>query len=206
MRAAVLLIVLALHVALIFLFPVLRTSVPRSRDRQAASIEFFLPLPEASYPPEVTPPEPKPGLTGPKGVRRAPRVVESSRATPLPERQPDSKAVTPAPPDWRDELQIAANNELEREARQRQQPSPLAPHDFSGVKPGSTDDSRHEFGWSHAATHRVEGLPGGGWLVNINDNCAIAIVLMIMPVCKIGKIPARGDLFDKMKDAPETRP
>lgn len=82
----------------------------------------------------------------------------------------------------------------------------LAPHDFSGVQPGSTDDSRREFGWDHSATHRVEEIPGGGLLININERCAIAWVIFPFPVCKIGKIPPRGDLFDHMKDAPEARP
>jgi hypothetical protein len=108
----------------------------------------------------------------------------------------------PATPDWRRELQIAANSQMEAEERKRHQPSPLAPHDFSAAKPGSTDDSKPEFGWSHAATHRVEEIPTGGLLININDRCFIAWVIFPFPLCKVGKMPARGDLFQHMKDPP----
>jgi len=59
-----------------------------------------------------------------------------------------------------------------------------------------------DFGWSEARTHRVEMLPGGGTLVRLNDRCAVVIGLpLILPVCKFGKIPARGDLFKHMNEA-----
>ncbi len=78
----------------------------------------------------------------------------------------------------------------------------LAPHDFSGVTPGSTDTSKPEFGWSHAATHRVEGARGA-LIVNINDRCAIAFVFIFpMPMCKIGRMPANGALFVHMNEPP----
>jgi hypothetical protein len=99
-------------------------------------------------------------------------------------------------------MQIAANNEIEAEARRRQNPSLLAPHDFSGVKGGSTDDTKPRFAWDHAATHRVEEIPTGGLLININDRCAIAWVVVPFLFCRIGKIHAHGDLFGRMKDAP----
>ncbi len=99
-------------------------------------------------------------------------------------------------------MEIAANNAVENEERKRQKPSPLAPHDFSGVKPGSTDDSKPQFWWSHAATHRVEEIPMGGLLINVNDRCVIAWMILPMIGCRIGKIPARGDLLDHMKDTP----
>lgn len=106
-------------------------------------------------------------------------------------------------PDWRAQAQIAANDQIKAELRKRDQPSPLAPHDFSGARPGSTDDSRPKFGWYRAGTNRVEGTPGGGLLVNINDHCAVAILFIFpFPMCKVGKIPARGDLFDHMNEAP----
>ena len=57
--------------------------------------------------------------------------------------------------------------------------------------------------WNHARTHRVEALPGGVTVFNLNDHCAIAL-LWVVPFfgCQIGKIPARGDLFEHMRDAP----
>jgi hypothetical protein len=61
--------------------------------------------------------------------------------------------------------------------------------------------------WSRCASAssarlRVEAIEGGGILVRINDRCAIVITLLAMPVCQIGKKPARGDLFEHLDDAP----
>jgi len=57
--------------------------------------------------------------------------------------------------------------------------------------------------WNHARTHRVEALPGGVTVFNLNDHCAIAL-LWVVPFfgCQVGKIPSRGDLFEHMRDAP----
>jgi hypothetical protein len=44
-------------------------------------------------------------------------------------------------------------------------------------------------------THRVELLPAGGFVVNINDRCVIVLYIMIMPACRIGRISPRGDLL-----------
>ncbi len=198
MRVAMFVVVLVIHTALFLLFAALRTPAGRPVAAQVASIAFFVEPRRASA-----------ATAEPTRSRRTP----IPRATASPQRRPpqptESTAITPSPPfppDWRNELQIAANSQLAREERKRDQPSPLAPHDFSGVKPGSTADSRHEFGWNHAATHRVEAIPAGGVLININDRCAIAWLIFPVPVCRIGKIPVRGDLFEHLKDAPEARP
>jgi hypothetical protein len=66
----------------------------------------------------------------------------------------------------------------------------------------ATQKPKPEFGWSHARIHRVEPMEGGGFMVWISDNCFIAIGLMAMPMCKLGKKPARGDLFEHMDDPP----
>jgi hypothetical protein len=204
MRAAVFAVVLAIHVALFLLFSALRGTVLHSDDWQAPSVAFFLEPTAApatasqSIPAEQT-------LTHPTTRTPARPPVPAAMA---PQPQPETQAITPPAevPDWRHELQIAANNQIQSDARRRSQPSPLAPHDFSRVKPGSTDDTRREFGWSHAATHRVEEIPSGGLLIHLNERCAIAWVIFPFPVCQIGKIPTRGDLFDHMKDAPDTPP
>ena len=59
--------------------------------------------------------------------------------------------------------------------------------------------------WDYAATHRVEALPGGVTVINLNDHCAIAF-LWVLPIfgCSLGKIPARGDLFDHRQYAAES--
>jgi hypothetical protein len=61
--------------------------------------------------------------------------------------------------------------------------------------------SAPEFGWDHARTHRVEAMEGGGSILWINDRCFIVMYGMIpFPMCGIGKIPVRGDLFDRMRE------
>lgn len=57
-----------------------------------------------------------------------------------------------------------------------------------------------EFGWSHARTHRVESLPGGGLMVNVNDRCVVLVVPFPFLFCGIGKKEADGDLFKHLRD------
>ena len=45
-------------------------------------------------------------------------------------------------------------------------------------------------------------MENGGFVVWINENCGIAISLLAMPFCQVGKKPARGDLFEHMDDPP----
>ncbi len=201
MRTATFVVVLAFHVLLFFLIATLRSPSRPVREAEAPTTVTFLPEPE----PESTPaPQPEPPREPPVTTRTARPAAPRAPARANPPPEPESSSITPTPsPDWRAEAQIAANDELEAEARERQQPSPLAPHDFSGVKPGSTDDSKPQFGWNHARTHRVEELSGGGLLININDRCAVVVMLIFpFPACKIGKMPARGDLFEHMQDVP----
>src|SRR5207302_2016071 len=49
--------------------------------------------------------------------------------------------------------------------------------------------------WNHARTHRVEALPGGVTVFNLNDHCAVAL-LWVVPFfgCTLDKIPPRGGL------------
>src|SRR5690242_6593048 len=176
MRAAVFLVVVALHLALFFVFALFRSPAPRSNATEVSSVAFFLPLTPAAETAAGEPKVPHPTAHTPARTNRPAAIAAP---------QPETRAITPSAPitpDWRHELEIAANNQLQSEQRRRDQPSPLAPHDFSKVKPGSTDDSKPQFGWSHSATHRVEEMPSGGLLININDRCAIAWVIFPFPV------------------------
>ena len=57
-----------------------------------------------------------------------------------------------------------------------------------------------EFRWDYAATHRLESTPGG-LIINLSDRCLIVTNgLMLLPLCRIGEIPAHGDLFAHMDD------
>ena len=195
MRVATIVVVLVIHVVFFLLFA-LRSPAPRAGKEETPAMAFLLLRDERPQPPTTA------QAAQPARPRRATAApAKSPAAIVTPEREPPSNAITaPAAPDWRHELQIAANNAIEAQERRRHQPSPLAPHDFSGVKPGSTDDSKPRFGWDHSATHRIEEIPTGGLLININDRCVIAWVIFPMPFCRIGKIPVRGDLFEHMQD------
>jgi hypothetical protein len=201
MRVATTIVVLLIHVVLFILFAAPRIPVPRAGREEAPPIAFFLPPNEADTTAEGAPQPPTAAQaahpTSPKRPTAA--GAKSPGATVRPEPEQPITSPAPAAPDWRREMQIAANNATETEERKRRQSSPLAPHDFSGVKPGSTDDTKRAFGWSHAATHRVEEIPTGGLIINVNDRCFIAWVVFPFPFCRVGKIPVRGDLFQAMK-------
>ena len=49
---------------------------------------------------------------------------------------------------------------------------------------------------------RIEPLKTGGTLIRLNDRCVLVFAVMVLPICQIGKIPARGDLFEHMDDPP----
>jgi hypothetical protein len=203
MRVATFVVVLLVHVLFLLAFTQLRQSGPQLVEYRVAAEAFFV------DPVLTTGPEPKKSVERPSRAsarRSAATTLPAPSASVQPESQPESTAIT-APttaPDWRNELQITANNQLARQQYQHQHPSPLAPHDFPGVTPGEAHKS--QFGWNHAATHRVEELPTGGLLININDRCVIVWAILPFMGCRIGKIPARGDLFEHLKDAPEPQP
>jgi hypothetical protein len=200
MRAATFWFVLAIHVVFFLVFAVLR-SPARPGDAADAPATTFISLPEVVKPVESIP---APAVAGRAARRAAPKTPPAVSSAPEP--QPDSSSVTPTPtPDWRAEAGIVANNVLETERRKREHPSVLEPHDFSGLTPGSTDTSKPQFGWSHAATHRVEGSPGA-LVVNVTDRCAIALVFIFpFPMCKVGHMGAQGNLFEHMHDPPDPK-
>jgi hypothetical protein len=183
MRAATFVVVLAIHAVFFFLF-----ALPRSPDRQDATEVTpagMLMLLQEAKPVELAA---EPPVTARARRRAAPKVAAAVSSAPEPESQSWSMTPTPAP-DWRGEAQIAAIDVIEAQARKRERPSPLAPHDFSGVRAGSTDDSKPQFPWNRARTQPVEELPTGGLLIHINDRCSITLVFILpFPGCKIGKL------------------
>jgi hypothetical protein len=61
-----------------------------------------------------------------------------------------------------------------------------------------------DFGWSHAQTHRVESLPDGGIVINLNDNCVLVLNPFPFPMCSPFKKKAKGDLFEHMRETPQS--
>jgi hypothetical protein len=122
---------------------------------------------------------------------RAPSPAKpvAKRATPQGPPLPESPvpATVPVAIDWAKEAERAAAHSIEGR----------------GPKIGTAEarHATHEFGWDHAHIHRVEQIPDGGLIVNLNDRCAIVIKFpMLLGGCKLGKIEARGDLFSHMHD------
>jgi hypothetical protein len=151
---------------------------------------------EASAPPSTPRKQPAPS-------HDTQLVVVPTAAEPPP--PPEEK---PAIVDWNAEARLTAKQHAQSAAAP--QPRALDKHgagtDFDGGL-GFDQGSAPEFGWDHAHTHRVEALEGGGTLLWINDRCFIVMAGMIpFPMCGIGKIPARGDLFDHMRDPKEPAP
>jgi hypothetical protein len=197
MRVATIVVVLIIHVGFFILFAAQRRYLRHDGQEEAPSMAFFLPPDEVHTITEAAPQSPIAAQAArrTKPKRPAAAAAESPGPTVRPEQPSKTSSAAPTAPDWRSDMQIAANNEVEAEERRRHKPSLLAPHDFSGVRAGSTDYSKRQFPWDHAATHRVEELPAGGLLINLNDRCSIVWVIVPVAFCRIGKIRSTGDLF-----------
>ena len=57
------------------------------------------------------------------------------------------------------------------------------------------------FGWDVSRTRRWEPAPEGGTVVRLNDRCQIVFSPLPIGGCSLGKIEARGDLFDGMRQS-----
>ena len=124
-----------------------------------------------------------------------PRIDASSAIT-VPPDAPPIEGTTPPSIDWQQETRTAAARmaeslDAERRRKAERTPDPR----FARPTP------RPEFGWDRSKTHQVEALPQGGTVIHLNDRCALVLSGFLLPVCKIGKIPARGDLFEHMGDS-----
>src|SRR5688500_1868398 len=104
--------------------------------------------------------------------------------------------------DWSRESELAAQRQVDaiESARRRDRGFTSRDGDLELASPAAPSP---EFGWDHSQTHRIEPIPTGGTLIHINDRCFVVISGLIMPVCKLGKIEARGDLFEHMNDTPQ---
>jgi len=103
------------------------------------------------------------------------------------------------PIDWRQAIRAEVRAQEARSAAKRLQFAfpPAAP-----AAPGAAP----EFGWDYAHTHRLQLLPAGGMLINLNDRCVLVIYGILFPACRVGVISANGHLFDHLHDARNDRP
>ena len=170
-----------IHVGLFQLLASQRHASPQELERLTA-LAFVPDTRSATPPPPLTPLTPEQLRAAPLPEAKPPQLI-----APLEREGGDEAAAV----DWAHEAAEAVRKRaLEAEAQRDHK------HDRDPPKPAP------EFGWDRSRTQRVEPIEGGGILVRINDRCAIVITLLAMPVCQIGKKPARGDLFEHMDDAP----
>jgi hypothetical protein len=193
-RTTIFALVAALHVALLLIASRWQT---RLDLRTEESLVFFpLPAHVQSAAQEASPP--------PSLPRKAPAPTHDTQLVVVPTpAEPQPAEQKPAIVDWSAEAALTAKQHAQSAAAL--QPRALdkqgAGADFDGGL-GPDEGSKPEFGWDHARTHRVEAMEGGGSILWINDRCFIVMYGMIpFPMCGIGKIPVRGDLFDHMRDS-----
>jgi hypothetical protein len=198
-RPIILAVVAVLHAALLLLALHWQT---RLRLRGEESLVFLPLLAHVQSAEEGSPPPPNLPPKKPAPAHDTQLVVVPPPAEPPPAEQ------KPAIVDWNAEAALTAKQRAQ--SAMAPPPRALDKHgsgaDFDGGL-GPDESITPEFGWDHARTHRVEPLEGGGSLLWINDRCFIVMAGLIpFPMCGIGKIPVRGDLFDHMRDPKTSEP
>jgi hypothetical protein len=170
-----------IHIGLFQLLVIPRSVLPTMPEQRTVLV--FLrdaakartaPRPTETFTPQRLPATSGPAITAPQSIA------------------PNEREPSPAPPsiDWQREAAEAAREHAMKAEAQR-----------SHTGDSESPKSKPEFRWNRSRVHRVEALEEGGLLVWINDRCAVVITALAMPVCTIGKKPARGDLFEHMGDA-----
>lgn len=188
-RVGLLLLVVGAHLLLALLWPATRLANTESASRSSTLVLLARPAAERKAEP-LAPLKPPPPL--------------QAHVPAQPERLPEPRGQsTPAPKiDWASAAQQAVADELAAQSARLREAQGFTGR--SPVLPTSPETpSKPEFGWQRWRLHRVEALPQGGLVVHLNERCVLVISALLIPACGIGKIPARGDLFEHMHDAPE---
>jgi hypothetical protein len=186
-RIALLAALFSVHVLIILQIADLRGPVPSTVASDRMSLTWVTVQPHVVEPTAASPASAAPTAN----FKRHPPARDFA-PTQLPEikGEPPSGAV-----DWKAEAEravaaIAADETDTRRSfgsREQQNPSQRGP------KP---------FGWDRSQTERVQALPGGT-VIRLNDHCSLVLMPLPLVGCAVGKIEARGDLFDDM-DRPAT--
>jgi len=192
LRPAILALVAALHAALLLLAARWQTLIEVRTEESLV----FLPLPAHVRSAEQASPPPRLPRKKPAPTHDTQLVVVPPPA------QPPPAEPKPALIDWNAEAALTVKQRAQAAAA----PQPRALDKQLGgmyvdVGPGLDQAYGPEFGWDHARAHRVETMEGGGSMLWINDRCFFVMYGVIpYPMCGVGKIPVRGDLFDHMGD------
>lgn len=196
LRPTILALVVALHAVLLLIASRWQARL----DLHSEEPLVFLALPahmqsaEEAAPPAAAP-------------RRKPEPSHDTQliVVPAPPAEPLPLEATPPPRiDWNAEAALAAKHQAQSAAA----PPPRAlDKGLAGMYVygyGPDQGSAPGIAWDHARTHRVEAMEGagGGSLLWLNDRCFVVLYGVIpFPMCGVGKIPARADLFDHLVDA-----
>lgn len=158
-----------------------------SRRRQNAahddqSSTLFIVLPKIEMPAPKQPPP------APRDVQRAPDFARS----------PEKVAPTPpeeakAPIDWEAELKRAGQSAALKEEEKAKRSEHFTPRKPGIAQPKPADDK--DFSWSYR-THRVQSQDGMP-IIWLSERCVL--VAGLFPVCQLGKIKPRTDLFKDLR-------
>jgi hypothetical protein len=104
----------------------------------------------------------------------------------------EAPTAPPAPIDW--------FAERERVASETAKAAAAPPPRGFGIPPVPREYAppQSDFGWSHARTHRVEPIEGGGIAINLSDQCVLVLMPLPFVGCALGRRPANGDLLRHM--------
>jgi hypothetical protein len=188
--ACIVALVLGVHVAALWYLLATSRLIVRQSDTNGLEI---VPIVRARNLPDLSA-APEQKLTGRRAGPAAPshQPAGSSFIQPPVQAEAQSNAIHP-PVDWADELNQAAKNATADKSAQ-------APRDFGFPQLPSAPAKAPQFDWDYAATHRVEQIPEGGILINLNDRCVLILFPFPFMACRIGDMPANGELFKHMGD------
>jgi hypothetical protein len=188
-------VVLGLHLVLLWL--ILATSRVITRRTDFAGLEIVLIAhPPASPEQPASPQEKSSGHVAQHAIPQPQASASRNPSRPAPPEEQDNAIHSRI--DWVAELKSAARNATH-------DGSAKTPKDFGFPHLSSAPAQAPQFGWDYAATHRLESIPGGGLLVNLDDRCVLVMAPLPFIGCGIGEKQANGDLFKNMGDPQEAR-
>jgi hypothetical protein len=128
-----------------------------------------------------------------KATRRRQITAKPPPARSVRPQERENNAIHP-PTDWATEMSRVVNDAVSEKLAQK-------PRDFGFPHlPSAPASKTPQFEWDYVATHRIEGIPEGGLLLHLNDNCVLILFPLPFAGCGIGKKKANGDLFEHMHD------
>jgi hypothetical protein len=179
-------VVLGLHLAVIW--SLLATSRILSFRTRSQSVEIIL-----IARPVVAPEHNSISRVLENATRRR-QIAAKPLPTPSVRPQESENNAIRTPTDWATEMSRVVNDAVSEKLAQK-------PRDFGFPhSPSVPDIKTPQFGWDYVATHRIEGIPEGGLLLHLNDNCVLILFPLPFAGCGIGKKKANGDLFEHMHD------